>query len=332
MRSFLIGTCLFLSMASLPAQHAKTLPEIYTGSYGGGGNLFPFSRTRGFIQYYHRGDQFPSTRVVKDLGFRLQRTITSMAALSHRLEIKVGNTKTTFKTLSKTYAQNFTAKPTVFLALKTINFPLNNSIPADPDKPFYWIKGDVPFIWFGPNLIIQVDIQTSATFGGTTVNANADSMPTSTLVVRNTTKSCGGAIVASYAGSAFGGKLTGSKANGPVIYLIGAHLLPTDVGFILPGKNCSITVNPLLTFLGTADASGAASFSIPFVPAATMTLHLQALHIPLSGPGLASTDVSHIQFGGNNDTSTYLYNWTQNGLISQYGPYTTNRGPIILMR
>lgn len=332
MRStFLIASCLLMSLGSLSAQHPKTLPELYTGSYAGGGNLLPLSRTRGFIQYYHRGDQFPSTKIMLQLGFRLQQTITSMGALSHKLEITVGNTKTTYTTLSKTFANNFTSTPTTFLKLKTVNFPAK-SIPKDPDQPVSWIKGDAPFIWLGPNLIVQVDIQTSTTFGGTTVNANTDSIPASSLIVHNTDKSCGGSIVGTYGSGAFSAKLTGSLAGSPIIYMIGAHLLPVDVGFILPGKGCSITVNPLVTFLGTADASGSASFSIPFVPSVTTTLHLQALHRPTSGPGLASTDVSHIQFGGNNDTSTYLYNWTVNGPTAQYGPYTTNRGPVMLIK
>jgi len=30
--------------------------------------------------------------------------------------------------------------------------------------------------------------------------------------------------------------------------------------------------------------------------------------------------------------STYLYNWNRNGTTAQYGPYSTNRGAVILVK
>lgn len=327
----LLASFSLVSLGNLPAQHPKTLPEVFTGSYAGGGNLFPLARTRGFIQYFHRGDQFPATRIVLQMGWRLTKTTTTIAALSHKLEIKIGNSKVKYNTLNKTFSKNFTSTPTTFFKLKTFNFPAIAKVPQDPDKPNAWIKGDAPFIWLGPNLVIQVDIQTAKTFGSTTVRATVDSMSSANPRTYNTDKSCGGTITASYIGGNFGGTVSGTLANSPVIYLVGNHLLPVDVGFLF-GKGCSVTVNPILTFLGTANASGVSSFSVPFVPATTSTLHIQALHRPKSGPGLASTNASHILFGGNNNISTYLYNWTRDGLIAQYGPYSTNRGPVVLFR
>jgi hypothetical protein len=58
----------------------------------------------------------------------------------------------------------------------------------------------------------------------------------------------------------------------------------------------------------------------------------QVLHSTAANPvGLATTNLANSILGGAG-LSNYLYNWTVDGPIAQYGPYTTNRGPVLLFQ
>ncbi|MEZ5988695.1 MAG: hypothetical protein R3F30_06150 [Planctomycetota bacterium] len=263
MRKTLALAALSLCAAPLMAQtqaHAFTLPEVFTGSKCGGGNYLPFSRTRGFIQYFHDGDNWPSLLppFIRKMGVRT--TAASHGALAPKIEIYISNTSVSYGSISTTYANNLGTNSTKWLAMKTLNIAANNAVDPSPDVPFYWIPGDVPFQFNNaggkePNIIIQFDIQTATTYA--TSGIISDSM-SSANGFYNTDASCGGTLTMGYSANNLTFNVTGAVPNNIVIYFLGAHLLPgnVDVGYIF-GPKCTFMVNPLLILPATTDASGA---------------------------------------------------------------------------
>lgn len=315
------------------ATHPNTVPEMYTGSYAGSANLLPMGRSKTLIQYYiNNAHVRTASPLVRSIGWRRVRGSTQTAALPLKLEILIGYTGSTFSTLSKTFTANFQGTPTTFLKMKTLNFP---GLPSnDPDKPALWINGDRPFInnQSTKDWIIQVENATEAT-PRTIQGWFADAIPTSRSgVVTRTDSSCGGSMQTSYptAGQVTLG-VTGAQPASPVIYLMGLNLFsPADLGSII-GTGCSIVVNPLVVVDARADASGAHSFSFPLATPtnSSLAVHFQAIH--LKNSSLASTDATHLWLG-RNGALNYVYNWTTFTPTAQYGPYTTNRGPVHLLR
>nr|HMQ23050.1 hypothetical protein [Planctomycetota bacterium] len=321
--------------ASLRAQHPATIPEMYTGSFATSSNALPLGRTKAFIQYFidgkHVGLRSP---IVSQIGWRRASTTVTSPAATMQLEIVLGATSATFSTLSTTFAANFTGTPTPFLALKALNFPAFSSATTDPDVPALWIRGDRPYIHtIGSSLIIQVDNQSSPTAGSLT-GWNSDSIlggSTTSAIITSTDASCGGQLTTSYAAGSVSLSVSGAQPNLPVVYLLGLHLAaPFDFGAIF-GPTCTAVVLPDITIGVAANAAGQHSFSFPLTTPVTETLvvHFQAIH--LFNNQLVTTNATHMSIG-NAGLCNYLYNWTTFGPTAQYGPYTTNRGPVHLIR
>lgn len=319
---------------TIQAQHPVSVPEMYTGSFGQSANSLPLGRTKGFIQYYIEGAHVGlRTPLVTQMGWRRATSQTSSPAVTMMLEIIIGPTTATFSTLNKVFASNFNGTPTTFLGLKGVNFPAYTSATTDPDVPGVWIRGDRPYIHtIGSSIIIQVDNQTSAT-AGTQTGWLCDSIPSTSGLVRTSDASCGGTLSTSYANNAVTLGVTGAKPQLPIVYLLGLHLAaPIDFGSIF-GPNCTAVVLPDITIGTAADASGSHSFSFPLAAPTTDTLvvHFQAIHFHPTGNNIVTTNATHLSLGSAG-MCNYLYNWTTFTTTAQYGPYTTNRGPVHLFR
>jgi len=178
------------SLVSQTVADVRTIPNSFQGVLAPGANLLPLSRTRGFIQTWYHGSNMKIFPVL-ELGVRVDSG-SNAAALTHTLEVTLASTTKTFSTLDPTFANNLT-NPTLFVAKRVINFPAVTN-PTDPNAPSLWIKGDKPFVFTGPHLIVQFDIQTSTSYGAMpgTYYADAYSMG-SAAIDTNKGASCGAA-------------------------------------------------------------------------------------------------------------------------------------------
>lgn len=315
------------------AKHAVTLPDMYTGSFAGSGNAFPLARTKGFIQYYmHAPSIGLVSPVVRQLGWRRAMTNTTSAAYVGTFEIKLGVAANDFANLSKTFTANFAGKPTDFFLLKKVNVPGFTTAPTDPDKPAFWITGDRPYIHtIGKALIIQVDIQTETTPRSLSGWTTDSILSGRSGISKQTDTSCGGTISASHASNSITLGVSGTDPNSPLLYMIGLRTLaPNDIGALI-GPGCTFVISPDIPIGVAADASGANSITFPAAIRATDSIgvHFQAIH--LKSNKLASTNAAHLWIG-TAGAMNYVYNWTVFSATAQYGPYTTNRGPVVLLR
>ena len=136
-------------------------------------------------------------------------------------------------------------------------------------------------------------------------------------------------------------QLSGADANKAGSFLIGIDHTKLGGSLPLPYKldafgltGCYLGVDPLVNVGFTTDASGGYFLTLPIsVPITTpITLFAQALHAyAANASGFATTNVAHSLIGGAG-LANYLYNFTADGPVAQYGPYTTDRGPVILLK
>ncbi len=322
---------------ALPAQTLtpvqKTVPEVLTGVFAPGVNVLPLGRTRGLIQTWYAGSQVPkAAKVWREIGWRMDEKSFLKSAQTHKLEVVLGNTKADFKSLNTTFAANL-GTSTVFFSLKTVSFPVFTGW-TKPDQPSLYLKGDRPFVYTGPNLIVQVKIRTGSGFSTILKNyADALTMGSGDTFLASTRTSCGGTLKAEFDTTQKLWKLlvSGAKANSLFLVMIGQHLLPVDVGPVF-GKGCSFAVDPVFILPLTTNASGAASFSAA-VPSGTtgLALFAQGFHPAKSRTGFETTNLTHSLLS-DAGLVNYLYNWSVDGPQAQYGPYPTNRGAVLLIR
>lgn len=318
----------------------RTIPDAFTGVMAGSANLAPLARTKVFMQTWYDASNLGPVPLL-EMGFRLSNNANG-AAMQQKMEITLCNTTATFSTLSTTFANNLT-KPTVFVAMKTINFPAATPN-TDPNKAVLWVKGDTPFVFLGPHLIVQFDVQTAATPGSNGVyyvDAYSMNSVTTTIHTSQGSNCTPASLTASNAGNTWKVDVSGAPASSPVIYMIGfsktrfagAVPLPLDLsGLGMPG--CTVDIDPLLFFPFSTNASGQASVSLPYTTTTGVKLvpMAQCIVADSSKPvGFATTNAATSILNGTG-LSTYLYNWTAFGPTAQYGPYTTNRGACLLFK
>ncbi|MFQ5506969.1 MAG: hypothetical protein ACE5F1_19530, partial [Planctomycetota bacterium] len=317
--------------------HTRSLPEVYSGHYAPGVRALPFARTKGLVQYWYRGAELPPG-IIKELGWRAD-DFTRASSQKQRLEITMDNSKLSFASLSKTFDDNLSLQALVFLRMKTLRLPAQNR-PSDPDLPALWIKGDRPFVYRGPNLLIEVEILTELTPRSTAYFVDAMSMDYRSTLSSVSERSCGGRLVAGYdvSTSRFSLSLQGAGASSIAIFLLGTENaklggsipLPLDLGF-LGLEGCVLGLDPLAVAGLPTDGLGRAVLGIPFsLPAQSLVVHSQVVHRTQS-KGLATTNVTH-SILGSRGLCNMLYNWSRFSPEAQYGPYATNRSSILLWR
>jgi hypothetical protein len=325
--------CLFaasLLTATAGAQKHWTVPPAFGSAYAPGSHLLPLGRTRGFIQTWYHGSSLPFGSY-GEMAFRADET-ASAPATTHQIEIVLGNTTKTASTLSRAFSENL-GQATVFRRLGSIDFPAMQN-PQDPDLPGLWIKGDRPFVFSGPHLVVQVDVRTSTAFD--TVRSyltDAYVMTTESGLHVSAGPSCGGGqLIASYDGSTYRLTMKTSAPNLPVLFLIGPAIDRISLAnFEMP--TCWLSVLPQFVIPSAADGNGDAPLAVPFAaPPETLQVFAQGLHITNRNPrGLATTERS-ASLLGSTGCSTYLYNWSHDGLEAEVAATPKNRGSIILFR
>lgn len=335
----LAGACAGLSClaSGLSAQASPvTVPKVFRGGFGNTWALAPFGRTKYFGQFWYRGDSVPASMPITQVGFRARRGASYAAAVT-RIQIVLDNTSVDSANLSRTFAANLSKTPTTFFKLKNLNLPAvsNNQ---NPDLATPWIPGDQVMLFRGPHLIVQADVQTSA--GPASTGYDVDAFIAARLLLYNTGKSCGASkLDHGYSGN-YDLTVTGAPASAPVTFHVGLDNqrsrganLPVDLG-VIGMTNCELYLDPFIAVTVMADAAGRATLSArvpspaPSIPVFTQAAHPQ----PSANPAnYVSTNLVSAMFG-TFGVANWLYNWTSFGPTAQYGPYSSSRGPIVLLK
>lgn len=337
MRLLLLPT-LSLLAAPLGAQTlTPSLPRCFAGWDAPEDNWLPLGRTRGFLQTWYHGSNLAMSKIA-EIGWRLDARAIAPAT-THVLEITLANTKKAFSDLSTTFANNLGAAPVVFVKLRSMVFPALTGRQG-PNTPSLWIKGDQPFVFTGPNLVVQVDIRSDHRFGYIS-NYKTDSYFFEQPIHGTTGKGC---ARASLAASVESGRWTVDMrdlpAQGVGIFLIGFDHLFATGGVPLPldltafgMKGCSLNIDTTLVRARVADGKGTARFQLPIprlpIP---LTVHAQGVELVTSNSaGLATTNAVHSVLS-KEYLSTYLFNWQRDGPVAEFGPYSNNVGQVLLVR
>ncbi len=333
-----LGITLTAEMTSAQ-QPPITVPRNFARVFSNSNILTPFGRTKYFGQTWYRGDSLPKVFPISQMGFRTGPNAT-YSATTVKIEIVLDNTKIAWGGLSTTFSANLTQSATTFYKLKNLSVPAvaNNQ---DPVKPAVWIPGDQTMLFLGTNLIVQTDIQTSTTPSSTGWNVEGYSMG-STPRIHSVGTSCGKSILSSsYANGQYTLSVTGAPASAPVTFYVGLENQRPSGGGALPidltaagMTKCLVQLEPLAAITVAANSSGNATLgaSLP-LPASAFAAFIQAAH-PEQGANPANYVVTNMESAlfGSAGTSNYVYNWTTFTGSAQYGPYTTSRGQIMLLR
>lgn len=333
-----------LLSATLVAQNSVTLPKLHKDSYAASGNLLPIARTKSFIQTWYHGQNLPLGTVVTQIGWRYDQSASSTTGIAHTMAVVLDNSPATIATFSNNYAGNLSATPVTFLPMQTVNWP---AAPAGGLDPALWLPGNAPFVFTGPNLIVQVDVQTETTPRSLTgLNADAIIMSaTSPWLIAVDAPGCASSSLsatASYAAPTV--NLTFALNNGPannqVVFLLGADnqafggatILPLDLGF-LGMAGCKLGLDPITTVTLPTDGAGSAQLPapVPVIPSVAQTLFAQGLHVGNTALGLVTTNTVGVVIG-EQGLMNYAYSWTNFGPTAEFGPYPTARGAVMLMR
>lgn len=335
-----LATLVALS-STLLAQPSVTVPKIFKDSYAPSANLAPVARTKVFMQTWYHGQNVPLGTIVTQMGWRYDSAAASGTGFAHTMEIVLDNTPATFSTLSSTFTSNLSATPTTFLPLTTVNWPASPSGGLDPA---IWIPGNNPFFFTGPHLLVQVDVQTETT-PRTLAGFNTDSYAGNSSLAQVGSPGCAASSLgvtntANGANVDVAFTLTGGPPNSTAAFLLGAenqtflgaNVLPLDLGF-MGMVGCRLGVDPLATFSLPTDGAGMATLQgpVPVIAGFAQMMFAQCAHAGNTPLGVVTTNVagSEVGVGG---LSTYVYNWTIFNPVAQYGPYTSNRGAVVLLR
>lgn len=330
--------------SALAAQNSVTLPKVFKDGYAPSANLLPVARTKTFIQTWYHGQNLPLGTVVTQMGWRYDQSGSAATGITHTMAVVLDNSPVNNAGFSNIYANNLSAAPTTFLPMQAINWPASPSGGLDPAM---WIPGAVPFVFLGPHLIVEVDVQTETT-PRTLSGFNTDAITLGTAApyllglgstgCAPSSLSATAALVGTNVNLNF--TLNGGPVNNQVVLLLaadnqafgGANVLPLDLGF-LGMTGCKLGVDPITTVTLPTDGSGTAQLpaSLPHIAGVTQALFVQGVHVGATPLGLVSTNTVAASVG-DQGLMNYAYSWTNFGPTAEFGPYPTSRGAVILMR
>lgn len=312
--------------------HETTIPAAFTGSIGPPGAYRFFGRSRGLLQQWYRADGLRAGSI-SSIG--ILENFTG-PAITHKLEITLANTRTGFA-MSKTFRQNLGSAPVTWFRMKNASWPAVRRV--GPNQSHSWLSGDRPFMFSGPHLIVQWDIQTSTKFGMLARRENAGQYQLPFESGRSG-RSCGAASLdSSYSGSTLQLILGPVPTNRPALIFAGfssawsgSFRLPFDLG-PLGYTNCTLNVDPLLAFpVSTTSGVGRLRLPIPIPKNDTYVIHSQGFFADSSKPSGFALSNATWSLLGNRGQCNYMLNWSRDGPTAQYGPYNVNSSVILLVR
>ncbi len=325
----------------LETKNESTMPRFATGQKTNVASALPFGQSRGLLQSWYAGATMQK-RLITAIGWRAVPGAIA-GPTKHRIEIIVANTQRHGSQLSRKFASNLPSNAVKFMPMTTISMPALIG-PANPNKAMLWIKGRRPFVFAGPNLIVQTRTETSRTFqsirGRQTQAIQAD---TNQSVTTKSGWSCAGELEFAHRVTRQGASTTLTASHvapgRPVIFMLGfdhtklAGILPLPMSLDAFGmESCQLAVDPILQITTLANRNGQAVLRLRLgTPVPDLELHAQAMHFArVTASGLATTNAAHLLLGSGHCNE--LYNLTRDGGVAEFGPFRTNRGSVLLVR
>ncbi|MCA8969082.1 MAG: hypothetical protein KDC95_04840 [Planctomycetes bacterium] len=298
-RLSLVAACLYVLSASVCAQvtpHARALPAALTGSYGGVLSTWdPTAQGNRVEQLWFRGDQIKTALVINESGLRAHGTTTS-GAVTFNYGLVLDNVSSAWSAMDPDPKKNLTATAaTVFN--NTLNLPARGA-GVDSNDVHMWIKHTRPFVFTGPNLILQHAFTPGAVSGLLRMNAGNSKSGSLMLTSGN---ACGGTLSAAYTNGTYTMAVKGAQANSACLFMLGVDKvlfagsvpLPVDLSG-LGMTTCELGLEPIFSLPAVTDGTGAATIAAPFTlkTADTDVWSVQAMHQTTSNTaGWATTNV-----------------------------------------
>lgn len=331
----LIAAALATSAAS--AQFLRTAPARYHDGWAySSGTGTVFGGTKGRMQALYIAP-VPANTPLFDFGFRRAPGTSDYAGYQLELQVTVDSTNLSLAQLDKTFANNVGANATVVFPRAKFDIPTRgaNSAPSD----FVWFKPSQPYIFLGPNLIVDLErfdtTWTSKSFRNdrtfATSNGNAVTWGMGCGSAKIDSSSAGNYLP----GSSIDFTLASAPANAPAIGLIGfsavtwgpiALPLPLDA---LGMNGCLLMVSPDIVVPTQADANGAARLTLPIPNQSSLAqfgLVAQWLYVDAAAnpAGLVTTAGENVRVGPIVPQNRYVYDLFDNaaatGTLQDGGP------------
>ena len=332
---------LALGATSLAAQ-LRTLPTGYQARPGeylsGQGVLYPFARSVAFdYQEVHRDWNGTTQTPLISIGFRrAPNRVANTTATAHTLDATVTMGPGDFNTFSTTFANNYTAAPTVVIATRPISMP-DWTQPLVPREQFsitmmldapYVVNTSADFVW---QLLVQNS--TLPNVGSSLYYADRTGTTSAAAVVVGTGCTATGrtapmTLPATYANNTTAAtmQVTFSGTNFPASVPVIIHLGLTNLNLPIPGLCGNVIASPDIALpAGPTSAAGAlASLVIPLPYLTSLRsglFYTQALAPDVGQPGLPLA-LSDGREGGipPGAESKYIYSLTPPSVGS--GPFT----------
>ena len=333
-----ISTTFFSALAlttALTAQDpTRTLPKAAFQTWGNVTYNTDASVTQFTLQNWYSAEHLPIGTVINAITFRGHPTLASDPYTSN-LEITIENSSLGFGALSTQLANNLSPSAVVAFTRKSVATPALPPSTSPNDARNFWFVLDTPFVFTGPNLIIQIDEAQRVSTGWQ--SRQGLDMPGLAVHRQVDHTSCGGNLQAQYDGASYDLTVTGAPANLPVWFMFGvdtaasANPLPMDLASMgMPG--CALGLDPFTLVAQPANASGTASMQVPFaLPTHSAMISAQALHFDLNSSATFATTNTRSSVLGQ------LSSWSQvpsfNGVSALAGyPKAFNSGATLLIR
>lgn len=259
-----------------------TLPKALTNAWGNGLAVYDAARdgTRTH-QCWIRGDQLRSRFVIREIGERHDQGASD--AMTLKLTYVIDNSSVTWATMDPDPTKNLsTSATTVFDA--SVNLPAV-SAGLTPNQAHFWAKFTRPFVFTGPNILVQ---KTWTPPANTTGRRRFDASNANPRANFNAGKSCGGQLRCSYDTTTgrYSMALTQAPASSLVLFMLGVEnvalgALKFPIDLTGSGmKGCELGMWPLVLLPTQADATGNATLTFPFTLPTTdaVTWSVQAIH------------------------------------------------------
>lgn len=319
------------------SQPTQALPRFATGVHQNASSQLPLGQTRGLMQSIYAGHNV-RTRTIREIAWRATQSAVA-PAMTHRLEVVLANTRLRASQLSRDFARNLQgAQASTFFAASSVNMPaLSGS--SDPNRAMVWLKGQRPFVFAGPNLLVQTRTESSSalqSLRGRAVQA-VDGGDTGAILHRYGW-SCAGSLDIRYGRGGAQLSASGVAPGLPVLFMLGfdntsfAGVVPLPMALDAFGMgDCQLLVDPVLQVSIVANRSGVAELRVPIhTSLRELELHGQALHVLPQKRSFATTGAVQLVLGASlcNEISSNA----PRARLADRGPAASNRGVVMLYR
>ena len=327
----LASLCVLSALSAQVKPHERAFIKPLTGAFGNsGGRLDPIADSPRVDQHWFAGFNLPNPYIITETAARVDNSINTSTASTYKLTIVLENTKLGFSQLNPTPSKNLTtAAVTVFDAI--VSYP-SIAASTNPNVVHGWAKHTRPFVFRGPNLIVQRTLVSQPNKPSGARRVDGFNTKNISSFHARAGKTCGGQLAAAHTGTNYVVTANSVPASKPVILMfsaenvrLGALRLPIDLtpaGF----TGCELGVVPQVFVPIAANASGIASLSVPFqIPQTSTLISVQALH-PKGTSGWATTNVVNSVIG-----KAGLCNYLRVDKRGSVPPATANQTGLVLL-